>query len=469
MTEQPRAKLRRDHLRRILTDVDPEISRERRARGRNHPGDMRRIALALALFAPATASATNLRIGLKADDGHYVVAENGGGAELAANRDARGAWETFTLYDIDGGALDSGDEVALQAQDGHFVSAEGGGGRELVANRERTQGWERFEIERVGGSGPIDNGTDVRLKAGGKYYFSARNGALKADRTDAGNREEFTIVVVDRFKPGKLSAPFAKPGDFSAPIGFDHDRTEHESPTSCTGFYGEGFPNCYDNHEGTDFMLKGWFPGMDLAKNEVIAAAPGIVIGVGEGNADHCFAFPRKAEGKWELAKHQIQCPGNPGLKANLVSVLQDDGDIARYLHLKKGSVVVQEGQRVTCGQVLGWVGSSGVSASPHLHFQLERDGGWIDPYKVHAWAKLEDKVPQRTCNAPAAPATPGQQLCNVVERVFSCSSQPAKAICDGVQQVTGGCVAKDWTGKCVKTCADLCGTIERTVTKPCG
>ncbi|HWB74255.1 MAG TPA: peptidoglycan DD-metalloendopeptidase family protein [Nannocystaceae bacterium] len=427
-------------------------------------------ALALAALAPATASATNLRIALKTDDGDYVVAQNGGGAELAADRSERGAWETFTLYDIDGGALEHGDQVALRAADGHFVSAEGGGGRELVANRDRAQSWERFVIHRDGGNGTVDDGSKISLQSASRKFLSARGGSLKADLdVITGGNERFRVVVVDRMKHAKLSAPFAKPSDFSAPIGFDHNRDKHKSPTSCTGFYGEGFPNCYDNHEGTDYMLKGWFPGMDLRKNEVIAAAPGIVIGIADGNADHCFAFPSKAKGEWDLAEHQIQCPGNPELEANVVSILQDDGDIARYYHLKKGSVVVGDGQRIECGMTLGLVGSSGVSSSPHLHFQLERDDAWIDPYKVDAWAKLKDKVPQRTCNAPAAPATPGQQMCNVVERVFSCSNQPAKAICDGVQSVTGGCIAKDWSGKCITTCADVCGTIERTVTKPCG
>jgi hypothetical protein len=38
---------------------------------------------------------------LRASNGQYVVAENGGGGAINANRSVRGAWETFTWDKID--------------------------------------------------------------------------------------------------------------------------------------------------------------------------------------------------------------------------------------------------------------------------------------------------------------------------------------------------------------------------------
>ncbi|MFD6414525.1 M23 family metallopeptidase, partial [Nocardia asteroides] len=41
------------------------------------------------------------------------------------------------------------------------------------------------------------------------------------------------------------------------------------------------------------------------------------------------------------------------------------------YAHVRRGSLAVREGDRVTAGQVLGRCGNSGNSTEPHVHFQL--------------------------------------------------------------------------------------------------
>lgn len=52
--------------------------------------------------------------------------------------------------------------------------------------------------------------------------------------------------------------------------------------------------------------------------------------------------------------------------------VIIQSGDIyAAFVHLAPGSVVVREGQRVQVGEVIGRVGHTGNSTTPHLHFQL--------------------------------------------------------------------------------------------------
>ncbi len=88
--------------------------------------------------------------------------------------------------------------------------------------------------------------------------------------------------------------------------------------------------------------------------------------------------------------------PGSPGGfdAANSVLLVMDNGVIANYAHLKKGSVAVEIGQKVKAGDVLGRIGNSGASGAPHLHFHLtdfsgyglrgefnyeiQRSGGWI-------------------------------------------------------------------------------------------
>jgi murein DD-endopeptidase MepM/ murein hydrolase activator NlpD len=48
------------------------------------------------------------------------------------------------------------------------------------------------------------------------------------------------------------------------------------------------------------------------------------------------------------------------------------------FMHLRTGSIVVREGERVRTGQVIGEVGSTGGSSGPHLHFELWV-GAWYD------------------------------------------------------------------------------------------
>jgi murein DD-endopeptidase MepM/ murein hydrolase activator NlpD len=63
------------------------------------------------------------------------------------------------------------------------------------------------------------------------------------------------------------------------------------------------------------------------------------------------------------------------------------------FMHLRAGSILVREGDRVRTGQRIGDVGSSGGSSGPHLHFEIWV-GGWyagghpIDPLALlRSWA----------------------------------------------------------------------------------
>jgi murein DD-endopeptidase MepM/ murein hydrolase activator NlpD len=50
------------------------------------------------------------------------------------------------------------------------------------------------------------------------------------------------------------------------------------------------------------------------------------------------------------------------------------------YAHLLRGSVAAQAGDHVSVGQVIGLIGSTGVSTGPHLHFEVHVSGAPIDP-----------------------------------------------------------------------------------------
>lgn len=65
----------------------------------------------------------------------------------------------------------------------------------------------------------------------------------------------------------------------------------------------------------------------------------------------------------------------------NYVKIKHDNGMYTFYAHLKYGSVAVKVGQRVTKGQVLGYMGNTGYSFGAHLHFEVRNANNvQIDP-----------------------------------------------------------------------------------------
>jgi len=64
-----------------------------------------------------------------------------------------------------------------------------------------------------------------------------------------------------------------------------------------------------------------------------------------------------------------------------VVKIRHAGGYVSLYAHQSR--IRVKRGQYVKKGQIIGYVGSSGRSTGPHLHFGLMKNGRWIDPMKV--------------------------------------------------------------------------------------
>lgn len=60
------------------------------------------------------------------------------------------------------------------------------------------------------------------------------------------------------------------------------------------------------------------------------------------------------------------------------IDIQHADGMLTRYAQLDK--IVVEEGQKVRAGTIIGKVGSTGRSTGPHLHFELRKDGKAVNP-----------------------------------------------------------------------------------------
>lgn len=120
---------------------------------------------------------TSMRVNVRTWGNYFLVADQGGGGPLDAYSTYPKEWETFTLTDLDGGALQSGDKVTLQAVSGQYLSAANGGGGDIDAVSNTAGDFETFRIEKVEGTGVIESGDKVALKTPmGDRYLSVLDG-----------------------------------------------------------------------------------------------------------------------------------------------------------------------------------------------------------------------------------------------------------------------------------------------------
>lgn len=66
----------------------------------------------------------------------------------------------------------------------------------------------------------------------------------------------------------------------------------------------------------------------------------------------------------------------------NHIKITHDSDYESWYLHLHHFAPNIVQGARVEQGDVIGYVGTTGASTGPHLHYELHRNGSALDPQK---------------------------------------------------------------------------------------
>ena len=66
----------------------------------------------------------------------------------------------------------------------------------------------------------------------------------------------------------------------------------------------------------------------------------------------------------------------------NHVRIDHGFGYVSIYAHMEK--ISVRKGNRVKRGDIIGYVGSSGRSVAPHLHYEITKDGRKINPINFY-------------------------------------------------------------------------------------
>jgi murein DD-endopeptidase MepM/ murein hydrolase activator NlpD len=65
------------------------------------------------------------------------------------------------------------------------------------------------------------------------------------------------------------------------------------------------------------------------------------------------------------------------------VKVRHPNDYLTCYLHLSRFPAGLSPGDRVRQGEVIGYVGASGLATGPHLDYRVQHHGGWIDPLGI--------------------------------------------------------------------------------------
>jgi murein DD-endopeptidase MepM/ murein hydrolase activator NlpD len=103
----------------------------------------------------------------------------------------------------------------------------------------------------------------------------------------------------------------------------------------------------------------------------------------------------------FSVADGKVVHLGYSGAFGNLI-ILEHPGDYhTYYAHLSNYNVELQVGNEVRRGLEIGYVGSTGRSTGPHLHFELRKNGVYVDPYglktQLDLWSMRDNESGQLT------------------------------------------------------------------------
>ncbi|MDQ6803286.1 MAG: peptidoglycan DD-metalloendopeptidase family protein [Acidobacteriota bacterium] len=104
--------------------------------------------------------------------------------------------------------------------------------------------------------------------------------------------------------------------------------------------------HCFKPHHGVDYGAPVGTP--------VVTTADGVVIEAGR----------KRGEGNYIRIRHTSRLD-------------------TYYLHLSRFAKGIRPGQKVTQGDVIGYVGSSGLATGPHLDYRVRDRGTWLDPLNL--------------------------------------------------------------------------------------
>ena len=94
------------------------------------------------------------------------------------------------------------------------------------------------------------------------------------------------------------------------------------------------------------------------------------------------YAAP-KGTPVWAVASGKVTFAGWKGANGRLIRIDHGNGLVTAYAHLHRIRKGIKRGKKVKQKQIIGYVGSTGRSTGPHLHFGMRKKGRYVDPATV--------------------------------------------------------------------------------------
>jgi murein DD-endopeptidase MepM/ murein hydrolase activator NlpD len=78
------------------------------------------------------------------------------------------------------------------------------------------------------------------------------------------------------------------------------------------------------------------------------------------------------------------------GPSGNMIEIRHSSTYLTAYKHLSAYAKELKVGSHVTSGQIIGYVGATGLATGPHLHFELHEGRKVVDPAQLRTTASAE-------------------------------------------------------------------------------
>ena len=118
-------------------------------------------------------------------------------------------------------------------------------------------------------------------------------------------------------------------------------------------------------------------PGHAISSNYGVRTDP--LLGTPAMHSGTDFRAPM-GSGVLATASGKVVSAGWNGGYGRMVEIEHTGGFTTRYAHMSQ--ILVQEGQTVSSGDLIGKVGSTGRSTGPHLHYEVHRNGNALNPIR---------------------------------------------------------------------------------------